>query len=363
MSATSARSMGSWDEALAELVAEGAISAEVAGRVAARHGQLVVRHQQHARRHRVIELSGYAGAALFIGGVAAAGSQLWEDVGAALQILLSAGAALVLAVAAVVIAMRAPGGLLAAEQGARRRLVGVLGVAAAGLMATTVELAIHQAGASYRDWLPLVFATGLLGSAVTAWRAPGAVATLAVLGFTLATVTSTIDAAGAIETEWIFGGLLTGLGVFGALVLVRVLPPAVLSEGLSLALWVGAAGALANGNDDSVAKVLGLIALAGLTVLGSWRFIRGARWPWAVAAAIALALATQAVFTETLGAAVAMILAGASLIAVSAALAWTRREPRRPGASEAGEEPGVSAESAVSTAARTSEATSRSGHG
>ena len=61
-----------------------------------------------------------------------------------------------------------------------------------------------------------------------------------------------------------------------------------------------------------------------LVLVGGWIFTKGADWPWAVGAAVGLAVLVQFTFAGTLGGAVAMTLAGIALVAISVVLARTR---------------------------------------
>ncbi len=326
-----------WESAMAQLTAEGAMASGEALLVRERHDAVAMQEQAESRRTRVIELAAYAGAALMIIGVGAISTQMWDRFDESLQVVALGILALTLIVAATLIAAVTPGGVSALteqSQGPRRRLVAVLGTAGAGLTTGTVALAIqaYLPSSVELQWMPVAFAVGLAICVVTVRFVPGVVPTLGVLGLSGATAISVLDAFGQLDGLWATPLAGVMLGSLGAFVLARVLVPAVLVEALCIAAWLGAAaGGLAaeeelaaSPGEATFAIWIGRVALVILVLVGGWIFTKGADWPWAVGAAVGLAVLVQFTFAGTLGGAVAMTLAGLALVAISVVLARTR---------------------------------------
>ncbi len=330
-----------WQLVLAQLTQEGLLPAETATVVRSRHDQIAGAERDKARRSRIIELAGYAGAALMVTGLGAISSQVWGSIDESLQVFVAAALAVVLMVSAGAVAVTTPGGwtsLKAQTEDARRRLVGVLGVAAAGLTTATVTLAVDAFATGsdpMRTWLPLATGLGLLVAAAVAAVAPGVIPTLAVGAFLGQTVLTTLEVTVGLESSaWVVPLAGVVLAVIGVFVLSRVLVPGILVEALSIAVWVIAGGsALAadsafgqSDTDVTIALWIGRIALVTLVVLGTVLFTRGGEWPWAAGAAVGLAVLIQASFAEALGGAVAMTLAGVVLVITSVVLSRVHRK-------------------------------------
>ena len=313
-----------WLSALHQLTAEGTLDSEVEQEIVLRHEKIAAELRTWSLRSRVVELSGYAGAALIVLGIGAVGAQLWEDTGLLIQVAATAVGCALLAVAAAVILVRTDGrraGL--AEHPAQRRLVGVLGTASAGLLAATVSLVSAELATDPHPWLLLVFASALLGSSVTAWAAPGSVPTLAVGGTSATTLIAALDNLGWIDTPAVFGSAFLVLAAVVGLGLVRVLRPVILVQALAVATWLVAAGAMAV--DDGPTMWIGRTALLLLAIGGAVQFVRDGGLPLAVGAAAALAVLIHVSFADALGGAVGMVVAGLVLVAVSAGLSVARR--------------------------------------
>ena len=332
-----------WESALTQLTAEGVMASGEADVVRERHDEMVLQAQNESRRTRIVELAAYAGAALTIVGLSAISSRVWERFDESMQVLLLSGLALGMLVAATLIAALTPGGaatLKGHAEAARRRLVGVLGIAGAGLAAGSLVLAFqtYLPQGSETHWMPLAFVFGLAFAVVTSRFVPGVVPTLAVMGFLGACAITAIDAFGRIDTVWAVPLAGVTLGAFGALVLARLLTPVILVEAVAIAVWLGGAAGglsadpswLAQPGEADVAIWIGRVGLAILVIAGGWLFTQGANWPWAVGSAVGLALLVQFTFAGALGGAVAMIIAGVVLVATSVLLARTHKQPIEP---------------------------------
>lgn len=327
-----------WEAAVVELTSEGRIGDEQAAELLERHERIEAAERAQSRRMALIELAGYVGAALSVTGVAAISSRVWGDFSEFAQILILAALAVGFGVAAALVTGFTPGGVAALTQPAqapRRRLVGVLGAVTAGLTTATVALALdQQLSAATRDgWMWIATAAGLAIAAAMARVAPGVVPTLAVGGFLPATTMLVLSAVGWVDTVWVAPLAIVLLAAFAALVLVRVLVPAVLVEAVAVLAWLGAAAPLlsmeagveATQSEATAAVWIGRVALAALIGVGAWRFLHGGSWPWAVGVAGGSAALIGLTFAEALGGAVAMTIAGIVLIATSVLLLRTHR--------------------------------------
>jgi hypothetical protein len=330
-----------WTEAAAQLASDGVIEDRAVAELLQTHDRLQVQERERSRRSALIELAGYSGAALAVVGTAAISSQVWQEVDAAAQVFLLGLLGVALLTAGAVIARTTPSGpaaLRSVEQAPRRRLVGVLGVAGAALMAAAVGVGLDSglSDASREQWTWLVPATALAIAAAVHAVAPGVVPTLAIGGSLPATVLLALNGLGWLDPVWAAPLALLGIAVLGAVVLVRVLPPAILVEAVAVAAWLAtAASLLGMGQDEgapqsetTTALWLGRIGLVALIGLGAWRFWRGGSWPWAVAVAAGSAALIGLTFAEALGGAIAMTIAGIILILTSVLLLRTgRRSP------------------------------------
>jgi len=331
-----------WQAALAQLTSEGALAPEQADGLVARHQQIEHDEQLHNRRTAVIELIGYLGAALTIGGVAAITSQVWSDFSEFMQVLLIGALAVMVLVAATLIAGFTPGGagqLAVPGQAARRRLVGVLGIVGAGLTTATLMLAtdasLSQSEADHWYWIgPLA---GLAIAGVLSRFAPGVVPTLGVGGFLGGTVLAVLAAFGWMESEWVAPMALMAVAAFAALVLVRWLKPAILVEAAAIIVWLQASVPLLSAEpgwgltsgEAALALWVGRIGLLALIALGAVKFTRGGNWPWAIAVAVGSAIFVGVTFAEALGGALAMTIAGIVLIVVALLMLRTHRRSRQ----------------------------------
>jgi hypothetical protein len=322
-----------WEAAAVELASDGVIEDRAVAELLRAHERMQAQERQRSRRSALIELAGYSGAALAVVGIAAISSQVWRDVGDAAQVLLLGLLGVALLTAGALIARSTPSGavsLRSPDQAPRRRLVGVLGIAGAGLLTAAVAVALESglSAAAYEQWTWLAAATGLAVATAVHLTAPGVVPTLGIGGFLPATVLLGLHAAGWLEPIWAAPLALLLLAVLAALVLVRALEPPILVEAIAIAGWLGTAASLVGtGQDDWVADNeataalwLGRAGLAALIVVGTRRFARGGSWPWAVGVAAGSAALIGLTFAEALGGAIAMTIAGAILILISVVL-------------------------------------------
>jgi MFS family permease len=327
-----------WEAALAQLTSEGVVAPEQAEVVVQRHQQIEQDEKAHNRRTAVIELVGYLGAALTIGGVAAISSQVWGNFSDFVQVLLIGALAVLVLVAASLLAGFTPGGvgqLATPEQAARRRLVGVLGILGAGLTTATLVLALDasMAGTEAQHWFWMGPLAGLAIAAICSRFAPGVVPTLGVGGFLGGTVLTVLAAPGWLEIPWVVPAAIMVVAAFAALVLTRWLKPVVLVEAIAIVAWLQAAVPLLvpePGWDLSDAEAttmlwIGRVGLLALIAIGALKFTRGGTWPWAIGVAVGSALFVGLTFADALGGAIAMTIAGIVLIVVALLMLRTHR--------------------------------------
>lgn len=334
-----------WESALAELTAEGVMGREQVEVVLERHHRIEEVARQSTRRMALIELAGYLGAAMTIGGVVAISSQVWRDFSEFVQVLLLAGLAAVVLLAAALVAAGTPGGaqmLSDPPQATRRRVVGVLGVVGAGLTMGAMALAYDQAlpAAQVERWMWTGALAALIIAALVSRFAPGVIPTLAVGGFLGASVLLGMLALGWTRPDWAVPLAVMLLAALASLVLVRWLTPAVLVEAVAVVAWLVVSVPLLSTEpgwgltDDEAAAMLwiGRVGLLSLIAIGAVRFARGGEWPWAAGVAIGSAAFVGFTFADALGGAIGMTLAGVVLIAIAVLMLRAHRRAEHPAA-------------------------------
>lgn len=334
-----------WESALVQLTDEGLMGTDQVAAVVERHHQIEEVEKARSRKMAIIELAGYLGAALTIGGVVAISSQVWGDFSEFVQILVLAALAAAVLTAAALIAGFAPGGpstLLDPQQATRRRLVAVLGTAGAGLTAGTMALAYSQSLSAARaeNWYWTAALAALVIASVVSRFAPGVVPTLGVGGALGATVLLGMLALGWASAQWATPLAVMCVAALAALVLVRWLKPVALVEAAAVAAWLMAAipmlsaeaGWGVSADEASMMLWTGRIGIMALIASGAVEFARGGNWPWAIGVAVGTAAFVGITFGQALGGAIGMTLAGVVLIVVAVLMlrAHRHREPPAP---------------------------------
>lgn len=328
-----------WESALAQLTNEGLMGSEQVAVVVQRHHQMEEVERAHSRKMAVIELAGYLGAALTVGGVVAISSQVWGDFSEIVQVLVLAALAAGLLAAAGLVAGFAPDGpsrLRDPQQATRRRLVGVLGIAGAGLTAATISLWCAQSlsESTAESWYWTAALAALVIASVVSRFAPGVVPTLGVGSSLGATVLLGMQALGWTEPQWAISLALMCVAAFAALVLVRWLAPGVLVEAASVAAWLMAGipmlgaepGWGVTPDEASMMLWTGRIGVLALVAIGAVKFARGGTWPWAIGVAVGTAAFVGISFGQALGGAIGMTLAGVVLIVVAVLMLRAHRQ-------------------------------------
>lgn len=334
-----------WESALEQLTAEGVVGTEQVAVVLERHHQIEEVAKQRTRRMALIELAGYLGTALTIGGVVAISSQVWGNFSEFVQILVLAALAAAVLAAATLVGGTTPGGvtmLTDPQQATRRRVVGVLGIAGSGLTMGTMALAYNQSftTAVAENWMWTAGLAALVISSLVSRFAPGVVPTLGVGGFLGGTVLLGMLALGWTEVEWAVPLAVMLVAALASLLLVRWLKPAVLVEAVAIIAWLNVSIPLLGAepgwglstDEASVMLWTGRIGLLTLIAIGAVKFARGGEWPWAVAVALGSAVFVGFTFADALGGAIGMTLAGIVLIVVAVLMLRAHRRTEHPAA-------------------------------
>lgn len=316
------------DRTLEQFVHEGRLSPEVAADLDREY------HAHHVDfKQRLAELAGYAGVALAVVGLIVIGSQIWTDVAqmlrASLAALLSAG--LLLSTWLVVRSVD-----LAAHP-VRSRLAQVTGEASAVLALLAVLVAFQE---PFDDdawaWkMTLATSLGLLISFVVSRWAPGFISTLGTGVLAMIAGSSVLDLFEWSHGPGAMGMYMVLLGTSAALLLYRWFPPAELTRGLGVVVWLMGCTALLQaeeGFQDPAEgwRWVGRLAAVALVVIGTWMFVHDGNWPWAVGAVVATGLLVGVWSAQALNAGIALVLTGLVLIATGAALAVWRRSSQPP---------------------------------
>ncbi len=315
--------MNRLDQTLDHFVDDGRITAELAADL---------RREYHRTptdtRQRLAELAGYAGAGLAITGLVVIGSQLLDDIGLALRAgLLAAGCAGLLGGSFAL--ARTIG--QADRHPARRRLSQVMGVCSAILAALTVVV-VTAPDDRYTSTVALALGA-CVAVVVTRWAA-GVITTLAVTAFVFGTGTAALGLLPIGDGgPGPYGAFMVLLGALSAFVLHRWFPPAWLTRALGVGLWLlGDFMLLMSHEEYEVLQQprgywtwLGRLGAVVLVFLGTWLFGRGGEWFWALGAAVSAAMLVGLWSATALNAGVALVLAGAVLIATGLGLAGWRR--------------------------------------
>jgi len=291
--------------ALARAVAEGIISAEQAGAVAA----LADAPQRSGRAGVVAEVLGYVGGALAVVAALLLGREFWEQLGPAVRVLL---------LAVVTAAVLAAGAALGDRDGPAGRLGGFLWAVAVLALAGTVGVAAGDLYDVPLDVTALLAAgSALLLAAVLWWRRREVLQHVAAFAAAVGTLFAAVGPAD--DAYRYLGPLLWVLGVgWIAAAAARRAP-----TGWVLGALAVIAGPLGAGVGREAWSVVGVLSAAALVVVG----VRGHR-PWLVALGTAglfvtVPVAVAEIFETGPGPLLGLLVVG--LVLVGAAVVLTRR--------------------------------------
>lgn len=283
-------------------------------------------------RARLAELAGYAGAALAVIGLIVIGTQVWSDIGQSVRALAPAVMSAGLLIAAWLTARSVAD---PAVPTARSRLVQVLGLCSAVLASFTVVLAFP---ADPVTWQPtMAFGVGTVIVFVVSRWVPGFITTLAVAVYAYATGIAALSSGALADGgPGPAGAYSVVMGVLGATVAARFLPPGWFMQLLGLTSWLFGTLMLLlspneyewQGDPRPYWMWLGRLSALALVLTGTWLFTHGADWPWAAGAAVGSAMLVGLWSAEAMNAGVALMIAGLVLIGVGSALASGRRASR-----------------------------------
>lgn len=283
-------------------------------------------------RHRFAELAGYLGGVFVVSAAGIFFATQWSSLTEGQQVALLAGAAAVLAVAAVGVVLLAggPGAVRAGAEPVQRRLGGVLGVGAAACAGAAVGL---QAGYATPtgDLLPpllgfLTFTVLAVGAYVFA---PTVLGQLGVAVGAFALVPVTLNYLTATEPEVLAVGLVVlVLGLVWLLLAEKgawreTASARVIGCGLAV---VGAQLAVV----DHDTRGIGYLALLLVAAAGFGVYVVRRAWPYLAAGVAALTLLVPQAITDwtddSLGPAGILLVAGITLLAASLLGLRLRRE-------------------------------------
>lgn len=292
-------------------------------------------HHEHVDvKQRIAELAGYAGAALAVLGIVVIGSQVWSDFSQVVRAGLPAVGSAALMVASWMVVRSVPH---LSQHPVRARLAEVVGVCAAVLGTLAVAVAFPREENDYGNrfnWqMTLAFAVGLLLAFVVSRWAPGLISTLACAMLLFMFVTTLLGAARLDDGPGPYGLVMVVLGVAGVGLLYRFFPPAWFTQFLGIWAWLlGDLMLILSREEYGIRDEpywhwmwIGRVSALVLIVLGSWLFIRGGQWPWAIGAVLSIAMLVGLWSAEALNAGVALVLTGLVLIAVGLGLFLWRR--------------------------------------
>jgi hypothetical protein len=351
------------ERALARLVGEGVLDAELARRIererdlqAAALARTVdvalspaAAPAAVATRARLPEVLGYLGGAFVAVAALLVLARFSPQMGHPARIGLTLGGAVALVCGGMVIAQGAPGGwpgLRAGHDTSRRRLVGVLVQLAAPLAALTLSQVLDDAhvGAVLLSSSVVALAVCLLADGV----APGAVPTLGLFVAAATTIGGVGDLFASVATLAAVLGVLAAAAAWtvaaprltGAPLLASALGLlALVGDGFSAAQYTvhpGAevgqlGGTVGYGPPEWGARAVapvGYMVLFGVVAVGVGLYLRGGPWPWIGGAGLASAAFVGAFTGQTLGPVAAFFAAGLVLLAISAVLLVRRGRQR-----------------------------------
>jgi hypothetical protein len=292
------------------------------------------------------EIIGYVGAALIVSAGLNLVSQTWDTWPKPVQFGVVVAGAIALYVTSLVLTMTAGGlGPLRAHV-IRRRLVGVLLVVAAPLLAAATAVALDWAGivvdAEGSYWPIGIAAVALVAAGIAAWWAPGVVPTL---GVAFASFLWLQVVIGQILGPWeqpIAIAAVSAVATTAWLIVApRLLPPRILTEALGVAGFIVLQVAHAFMAFDfpplldevgqqrlTWAMWFSRAALLIFAAVALIIFARGGTWVWAVGGVVAAGAGALSIAGQTLGMIAGLFAAGIILLAVSGVLLVARTRHR-----------------------------------
>ena len=285
-------------------------------------------------RQRLAEIAGYAGAALAVIGLIVIGSQLWSDFAQVVRAGIPAVASAGLLVGTWLVVRAVPH---ISEHPVRGRLAEVMGVCSAVLGTLAVAVAYPQPPQEYEDrfnWqMTAAFAVGLAIAFIVSRWAPGLIATAACAILLFLLGSSALSAVHWDRGPGPYGLFMVVIGVAGVAWLYRFFPPPWLTQFLGVGAWLMGNMMLIMSREEYEYTQrpywywmwIGRVSALALIVAGTWLFVRGGQWPWAVGAILSAAMFVGLWSAEALNAGVALILTGLVLIGVGLGLVWWRR--------------------------------------
>lgn len=285
-------------------------------------------------RQRLAELAGYAGAALAVIGLIVIGSQVWSDFTQIVRAGIPAIASVALLIGTWLVVHAVPH---ISEHPVRGRLAEVIGVCSAALGTLAMVVAFPQPPQEYDDrfnWqMTLAFAVGLAIAFVVSRLAPGIITTLACAVFLFLFGTSALSAVQWDRGPGPYGMFMVVIGVAGVVWLYRFFPPPWLTQFLGVWSWLIGNLMLIMSREEYEMTLqphwywtwIGRASALALIVAGTWLFVRGGQWPWAVGAILSAAMFVGLWSAQALNAGVALVLTGLVLIGLGLGLLWWRR--------------------------------------
>lgn len=305
---------------LSRLLGSTALTAEQADAVArgfaAEYQPIGVKPGGWVRSSILAEVGGYVGTVFVIAAVAALVTPKWDDLSEAFRVSVLGGPGLLLAIFAIVLAVRTPGGwqTIPVDQsgGPRRRLVSVLIVSGGVLLASAAGV---LSGDNAERVVPLVLLAIWGGGYLFCRGVLLHLATGFALGWSILALSNpSFDADGVVSGSML---ILAG-GIWAALTLFDL----AVEKDLGFVVAGGMAfiGAEIIIIDDPA--WLGYLLMTGLAVLGLGGYIRTQRLSTLAVGALSLAVvAPQALIDyagDSLGTSGALLVCGLSIVAASA---------------------------------------------
>ncbi len=281
-------------------------------------------------RDRLLEAAVYLGAALVLAAVAIVVGQQWGAMSRGLQIGLVTALTAVGLVAGLAVGYpvrprwRGP---LDPAVAVRRRSASVILTATAGLAAGTTAIVLDDE----RVGPVAATAAGLAVVLVAHVTAPSVLSELALFGTSLTLTGTAMDVFlpepgplqqdGWAARERVIALTLLALGAIWAWGVSRALrhPLLAVSGGLGLSI---VAAAMLQADGTTTAAALAMLAVAGATLI---TYLRDPAWPWVTATVVAATASVFLVAGDTLGPAVAFLVAGLALLGGVAVVVLLRR--------------------------------------
>jgi hypothetical protein len=307
-----------WDTRTAGWVAEGIIDADQARRIVALEAA-----RGSPRSTLLAEVLGYLGAALVVAALAALMSDRWSDIPLAGQIAIVAVATAVGAVTGAVARRR--------EGAAFTRMASLLWLATVGGVAGLTVL-VASDGLDLTDDVTLVCVLAAAAAAAVAFYVllPGWLQMVAVVGTTTGVVASVLNLAG-VDFSPVYGFVLLAIGTTWVLQAFRPLlgPASAATIAGAVAYFIGSA---AISSEWTVAG-FALLAVGAIAMLVSSVLTRNILFLVLGALGLFQSLPQLAVelFGESIGAALALLVAGAVIIVVALRLRRPGGGPQPPG--------------------------------